>query len=604
MIDDSDVKQQMTIVENGVNYNIKRYNDLKVLNGRLTKVLKAKLDELENEKKTFENLDAMKKAQTEEGMRIESLHNEVKQVEEEIRDRVHYSRKLDHMLTRLKKNQLKYDAHMTGLEDTMRAIKKEEAEIRLMRRSLDAGLAKAMLVLEETRSSLQVARTDRKVLMEQRDHEYENAIILEQWLKTRERMKIELGIELRGDLTVEDEKFLKSQIDQREERSKLLAKEAQECQKKLQEMEASFTRLKQVTGVKNVEEMHEKFFNQKTNKFQLVEKDVPEMKKRVEEAKNAYLKVENDFKSIKSSGIGLEEVTRDSIDTLKSMSHEAKIDQKAINADSERIASVLLGLSQGSQGLLQRVQPYQYLTEGGVFDLTQVGEEASPWTETVEALNTAEHILSKMMEVITGDANNAAAGFDDDDEEEDEDNRSQFSDIDLLDSTSIEAPNIALNVRVKSRKYLRHFEASDDDGAGVMMTGDNMLDTLDTPVANNGETDTGANYPSANSRHHHLVSDVTPDEDANKARLTMKLALDKEKRGMEAERRRKKLLERLETAKGDEEKPGNSRRKQQKDWATKMSVIHKVPTLPEGVTLRDDPMTKTVAFLKADPGLA
>jgi hypothetical protein len=487
----------------------------------------------------------------------------------------------------------------------MRAIRKEEAEIRLMRRSLDAGLAKAVLVLEETRSSLQVARTDRKVLMEQRDHEYENAIILEQWLKTRERMKIELGIELRGDLTVEDEKFLKSQIDQREERSKLLAKEAQECQKKLQEMEASFTRLKQVTGVKNVEEMHEKIFNQKTNKFQLVEKDVPEMRKRVEEAKNSYLKVENGFKSIKTSGIGLEEVSRDSIDTLKSMSHEAKIDQKAINADSERIASVLLGLSQGSQGLLQRVQPYQYLTEGGVFDLTQVEEESSPWTETVEALNTAEHILSKMMEVISGDANNAAAGFDDDDEEEGEDNRSQFSDIDLLDSTSIEAPNIALNVRVKSRKYLRQFEATDDDGAGVMMTGDNLLVTTDAPVANIGEVDTSANHHAAsNGRLHYHVSDITPDEDAGKARLTMKLALEKEKRGMEAERRRKKLLERLETTKGDEEKPGNSRRKQQKDWATKMSVVHKVPTLPEGVTLRDDPMTKTVAFLKADPGLA
>jgi hypothetical protein len=39
---------------------------------------------------------------------------------------------------------------MVGLEDTMKAIRKEEAEIRLLRRSLDAGLAKAMLVLEET----------------------------------------------------------------------------------------------------------------------------------------------------------------------------------------------------------------------------------------------------------------------------------------------------------------------------------------------------------------------------------------------------------------------------------------------------------------------
>lgn len=417
-------------------------------------------------------------------------------------------------------------------------------------------------------------------------------------------MKIELGIELRGDLTLEDEKFLKSQIDQREERSKLLAKEAQECQKKLQEMEASFTRLKQVTGVKNVEEMHEKFFNQRTNKFQLVEKDVPEMKKRVEEAKNAFLKVENDFKSMKSSGVGLEEVTRDSIDTLKGMAHEAKIDQKAINADSERIASVLLGLSQGSQGLLQRVQPYQYLIEGGVFDLTQVGEESSPWTETVEALNTAEHILSKMMEVISGDANNGTTGFEDDEDEDDEDNRSQFSDLDLLDSTSIEAPNISLNVRVKSKKYLRQFELTDDDGGvGAATTGaDNMIDTLDTNGGGDGGVDGGVSLPTGRGLHH--IVDVTPDEDANKARLTMKHALDKEKRGMEAERRRKKLLERLESAKGDEEKPGNSRRKQQKDWATKMSVVHKVPTLPEGVTLRDDPMTKTTAFLKADPGLA
>lgn len=51
-----------------------------------------------------------------------------------------------------------------------------------------------------------------------------------------------------------------------------------------------------------------------------------------------------------------------------------------------------MGLHQGAQGLLQRVQPYQYLTEGGVFELTQLGEETSPWTETVDALTTAEHV--------------------------------------------------------------------------------------------------------------------------------------------------------------------------------------------------------------------
>lgn len=247
----------------------------------------------------------------------------------------------------------------------------------------------------------------------------------------------------------------------------------------------------------------------------------------------------------------------------------------------------------------------------------------------MEALNTAEHILSKMMEVIAGDTNASATGFDNDDDDDDDDDNSQYSrDSDVLDSHSVEAPNQQFNVRVKSKKYLKSYEATDEDVAGGVNNGDMLLDTIETTLGgkdgggggagnvaatidkDGGDHDNthavgGAGMASGGQgRLHQKLADITPDEDANKSRLTMKLALQKEQRSMEAEKRRKKLLERLESAKGDEEKPGNSRRKQQKEWATKMAVVHKVPTLPEGVTLRDDPMTKTIAFLKADPGLA
>lgn len=46
---------------------------------------------------------------------------------------------------------LKFDAHMTGMGETMNNIQKDQAEVRLMRRGLDAALAKAVAVLEETR---------------------------------------------------------------------------------------------------------------------------------------------------------------------------------------------------------------------------------------------------------------------------------------------------------------------------------------------------------------------------------------------------------------------------------------------------------------------
>jgi hypothetical protein len=118
------VKQQMNIVENGVNYSVKRFNDLKLMNERLVLVLKQRLDELEQQKKSFENLDAMKKvglqlfslhaiayhflsqAKTEEGIRIDSLHKEIDDTSRSISEKTHYLRKLDHMLTRLKKNQV------------------------------------------------------------------------------------------------------------------------------------------------------------------------------------------------------------------------------------------------------------------------------------------------------------------------------------------------------------------------------------------------------------------------------------------------------------------------------------------------------------------
>lgn len=214
----------MTIVENGVNYSVKRYNDLKIMNERLVKVLKQRLDELEQQKKSFENLDAMKNATTEEGIRIERLQTETNDIQRSITEKTHYLRKLDHMLNRLKNNQLKFDAHMVGMEDTMRSIQKDCADVVLMRRGLDAGLAKAVIVYEETKLQLQTSRKDREVLLEQRKAEYKNAKALQAWLKERERMKIELSIELRGDLTLEEEKFLKSQIDEKMEKTKSLQK--------------------------------------------------------------------------------------------------------------------------------------------------------------------------------------------------------------------------------------------------------------------------------------------------------------------------------------------------------------------------------------------
>jgi hypothetical protein len=172
---------------------------------------------------------------------------------------------------------------MVGMEEAMNAIMKEGNEVRLLRRGLDAGLAKAIAVLEETELALASSRKDRQVLIEQRRSEVKNAVMLKvlthllthlltyllsfkEWLREREHQKAVLAIELRGDLTRDEEHFLRNQISDKMEKTKNLQKANEDSNKKLQAMEEAFAQIKQVTGVSSLDEMHEKFSSQKNNK--------------------------------------------------------------------------------------------------------------------------------------------------------------------------------------------------------------------------------------------------------------------------------------------------------------------------------------------------
>lgn len=465
-IDGGGVKQQLTIVENGVNYSIKRYNDLRVLNDRLTRELKVRLDELDDQKKGYEQLVAMKNATTDEGIRIEQLKHESKTIQHEIDRKAHQTRQLEYMLLRLKQNQLKFDAHMTGMEETMRSISKEGMEIRLLRRGLDAGLAKAIAVLEETQASLSSSRKDREVLLAQRKHELKTAQVLQEWMGQRVQQKAELQTELKGDLTRTEEQLLRSKLSERIDNTKNLQKAAEESQKRLQSMEDLFAKLKQVTGVKTLEDMLDKFSSQKGNKKGL-ELEVGETEKRLAAAKKELRKKERQFQELKSSGGGLAELSREVNEKMEDAITASKTEQKMVRSDSERLSSIILSLSQGAQGLLQRLGSYLHLSDGVAFELTQGAEEQRAWAQTLDALTTAEQVLAKMLEALSSDAGSPDA-LKHMMEDEDDDMSAQSEAVSM--GSALEAPSMTNNIRIKSRRLLRTLEES---GLGTD-TGDGM----------------------------------------------------------------------------------------------------------------------------------
>ena len=66
-------------------------------------------------------------------------------------------------------------------------------------------------------------------------------------MKDRAVVKMALATELRGDLTKEEEILLRTQLKEKEEKTKRLQRANEESQRKVTQMDEAFTKIKQVT---------------------------------------------------------------------------------------------------------------------------------------------------------------------------------------------------------------------------------------------------------------------------------------------------------------------------------------------------------------------
>jgi hypothetical protein len=616
-IDDGEVRQQLSIVEDGVNNSARKYNELRVVCDRKATELKARLDELDSLKLEHDAMVKMKTRDTHEARRIDKLKIEIEEVETKLARSTHFARQLEHMMQRLARNKIKFDAHMNGMQDTYNSVYKEWEEIRLMRRSLDSGLASATLKYEETAEQVKIKRHERQTLLHQRKQELKNAHRLKLWMKERAVVKMELATELRGDLTEDEEVLLRTQLKEKEEKTKRLQRANEESQRRVSLMEESFQRIKQITGMSSLDDMVDKFSVQRINKKNL-EKEVSDVEQRLAEAKKLNMKAEQAFQERKSSGVGESEINRDDTITSEEKINAARYEYKVTKAASERLDAVLVALRQGANGLLQRVQPYVSLVDAGVFELTSGGnmtgnEELHSWTDTMDSLSTAEQVLSKMIEIIGGgDPSPTKIGGT---------GMNEMVAFDDLSEMNEMAPSMSNNVRIRSRRIKREAEETDNhNGPKLLPTIDDMsMDGSDSLSLYSDMPDSPQEIKrgnimqppsSPNGRDNDGSGSVSSIDDHDTGnRLTVKKTSSRitsdAHRKMAQEQRRKKLAERM-GAQGEVDESGlanMAKYKAQQQAMDGLSYHMHPPTLPKTVTLRDDPMTKTQAFLTNMPDL-
>ena len=306
-------------LEAGVNMHARRYNELKVQADQKQRDLEKLLDKLHALEIENTALKNMQSAKTTEAARIKKLEYECKEIQGSMENKSVYRAQLDHMHERLTSNVMKFGAHIKAMEEQLRSSRKEHKEVKLLLRQLEQGKTEAIAELQTTVKRLEQDRKMRARELGQRQKEAENAKRLEDWREQREKRKLELQAELRGDLSKEEEEELIEKLKKREGQSAKLRAASIDRNKKAMTLEDAFAQIRQATGVTSLSEMVEKFMGQGTSKEALLEEKAAAERKLAEvlKAKKEGLAKFNSMKAqVAQTGIGGLELNREIYDKV------------------------------------------------------------------------------------------------------------------------------------------------------------------------------------------------------------------------------------------------------------------------------------------------
>jgi hypothetical protein len=329
----------------------------------------------------------------------------------------------------------------------------------------------------------------------------------------------------------------------------------------------------------------------------LTEQEVKEVEAKLVQAKKALQKKEKAFQDFKASGGNVADLTRDVVNKLDDQINAGKSELKILSNTGARMESVLLSIEQGALGLLQRINPYLHLADVSGFESNT--DEVDTISLTLNALSTAEQILAKMVEIVAGAGDLVATSPG---KVPEDDEISVGSDKSM--STRGEAPAQHTNIRIKSKKTLRASDQINSDGAAVAASTIQATGLLD-----GGDTHTHGEDKIHSISTPKMVEDK--DSDLPTRNIVKKNSLRTSQefhRKEELEARRLRLANAMATRNASKQVDDDgidhaARLKAQNAMAHRLCTIKAPPTLPEGSTLRDDTMTKTVAFLTKMPKL-
>eukprot|EP00741_Cyanophora_paradoxa_P022407 tig00021463_g21633.t1 len=294
----------------------------------------------------------------------------------------------EQIVKRLKEERIGFDNQLQAIERTLKAKEHDLEELMLM--SHDANHAKEVAKAELAKLEQQIAdeRKQREKELAERRAVVQQKMEMAQRLEKREKMRREIQAEAAGDLGEEGERALKKSVVTNVFHHAMNEQKLEEEAERITTFEEAFRKIKDATGVGDVNEVIQKFLTQEDTHNNLIEmtKDAQKRIDALNEEKNALkAKVEE----VKYSGAG-NFGSRTVVDQFESHLTTSNAKCERNRQKYERIAKILINVKAGIAHL------------GDKLDGVKIDEPPVPMSDdtVVPVLQHCEKKLMHLMDVL------------------------------------------------------------------------------------------------------------------------------------------------------------------------------------------------------------
>lgn len=447
----------------------RRYDDVKQLAVKKTKDLESRIDGIKDLER-----DAVTSVEQDTPMtrHIRMLENRFDKALIKYNEAQSIRRTYEQIVKRLREERVGFDNQLGSLERTLKAKEQDLTELILM--SHDANHAKEIAKGELVKVDLQLLteRQRREKDLQERRQQVRSRQEMNASLQHRSTMRRDIKSEAQGDLSQEQEGVLKTAVVANAMFHEQNEMQIREEQSRITSFEEAFQKIKEATGVSDVNQVIQKFMTQEdtNNNLKQLTKEAQSRIDSLNEDKEAAKAKLEEFKYSGAGGGG----SRRIVDEYEQQLSEGAAKNDRVRLKFERIHKVLITMKAGTEHLHDKLEgidqdgPAVSLTDETVVDVMAVCEQKL--LTALETLGTdeeeARRVAARNPHSVQTDISEhnvrvevMADSYGDDggdEEEEDEDDDGDAND-DVPDRDYVKNSSQQMSDKVRSKKKKSRF---------------------------------------------------------------------------------------------------------------------------------------------------